>query len=335
MATITSTELEVYLGSTSSGGTLVGTKITKQGSPSQICMNSDPTSLGVALSPGTQYCARVRCTNSDQYTTEWRPDYAFRTLILAEIESITIGCGDINVVGDLTYDNNDSNIGVTECGIYVSTAADGTNPTKITIPEQDFVDEHGYDVSTLNEHTKYYAVPFALDQDNREYVGEWINAERFTTKWNAPVITISNVATTYNNITGNINISTNDSGITNVRLVIQPTGGGTAWTKNLTASTGTQTFSITNGDTADSSTPAGQTTIVINPSTEYRITVYATNVETGGCTGSQQATATTAQQQTSTIDIRSITNITPTSACANLIYDNNNGGQTQGGSQNE
>lgn len=333
MATITSTELEVYTGTTSSGGTLVGTKITEQGSPNSICMNL--STLGVDLAPGTQYCARARCSNSDQYTTDWTLDYAFRTLILAELESITVGCESVNVVGDLTYDHNDPNIGVTECGMYVSTAAGGTSPTKITIPEQSFDDAQGWDVTTLNEHTTYYAVPFALDQDNREYVGDWANAESFTTKYNKPVITISNVATTYNSITGNINITTSDSGITNVRLVIQPTGGGTTWTKNLTAATGTQTFSITNGDTADSSTPAGQNTIVINPSTEYRITVYATNVETGGCTGSQQATATTAQQETATIAITAITNITPTSACATLSYGTPNGGQTQGGNQNE
>lgn len=326
---IVSTELEVYTTATSAGGSLVGTKITEQGSPSSICMNL--STLGVALSPGTQYCARARCTTADSYTTDWTADYAFRTLILAELDSVTVGCSGVNVVGDLTYDHNDPNIGVTECGVYVSTAAAGTSPTKIAIPEQSFDDAQGWDVTTLNEHTTYFCVPFALDQDNREYVGDWANAETFTTKYNAPVITVSNIATTYNGITGNINIATSDSTVTNVHLTIVASGGGTAWELDLTNAKGTQTFSITNGDTADSSTPAGQTTIVINPSTTYNIRVYATNGESGGCTGSQLATATTAQQETATIAITAITNITPTSACATLSY----GSAVQSGNQNE
>ena len=330
---ITQTQLEVYTTATSAGGTLVGTQITEQGSPNSICMNL--ATLGVDLAPGTQYCCRARCTTSDQYTTDWTADYAFRTLILAELETITVGCESVNVVGDLTYDHSDPNIGVTECGMYVSTSAAGTSPTKITIPEQSFDDAQGWDVTTLNEHTTYYAVPFALDQDNREYVGDWLNAESFTTKYNAPVITISNIATTYNGITGNIGIATNDSTVTNVHLTIVASGGGTAWELDLTNAKGTQTFSIANGDTADRSTPAGQTTIVINPSTTYNIRVYATNGESGGCTGSQFATATTAQQETATIAITAITNVTPTSACATLSYGNNNGGQSQGGNQNE
>lgn len=324
MATITSTELEVYTGTTSSGGSLVGTKITRQGSPDSICMNSDPTSLGVDLAPGTQYCCRARCSNSDQYTTDWTADHTFRTLILAELDSVTVGCESVNVVGDLTYDHQDPNIGVTQCGLYVSTAAGGTNPTKITIPEQSFDDAQGYDITTLNEHTTYYAVPFVLDQDNREYVGEWVNAETFTTKYNAPVITISNVATTYNSITGNINIASSDSTVTNVHLTIVASGGGTAWELDLTNAKGTQTFSIVNGDTADSSTPAGQNTIVINPSTTYNIRVYATNGETGGCTGNYLVTATTTQQEQSEIDIINFTNVGTTSACASMWYGDDN-----------
>lgn len=288
-------------------------------------MNSDPTSLGVDLAPGTQYCARARCTNSDQYTTDWTADHTFRTLILAELDSVTVGCESVNVVGDLTYDHQDPNIGVTQCGLYVSTTAGGTNPTKITIPEQSFDDAQGYDITTLNEHTTYYAVPFVLDQDNREYVGEWVNAETFTTKYNAPVITpVGNITTTYNRISGSIDIASSDSTVTNVHLTIVPSGGGTAWTLNLTNAKGTQTFSITNGDPATSSTPAGQNTIVINPSTTYTIRFYATNGETGGCTGNYLVTATTTQQEQSEIDIINFTNVGTTSACASMWYGDDN-----------
>ena len=220
-----------------------------------------------------------------------------------------------------------------ECGVYVSTSASGTSAVKKAAADE--TDFGQFTVPGLNEHTTYYLVPFATDTDGRTYIGDWADAEQITTPYNAPVVTISNLATTYNSITGNVNVSTSDSTVTNVYLEIRASGGGTVWVKNLSNAKGVQTFTITNGDTADSSTPSGQLTITLNPSTEYQIRVYATNGELSGCTGNGYATATTAQQQTSTIAITSVTNITPTSAVVNLSYGTDNGGQQQGGQSNQ
>lgn len=309
MATITQTELKVYLG-TSASGTQVGSTITKQGSPSTIDLNS--TELGVALSPGTQYCAVARCTNSDSYTTDWTtPPQNFKTLIYAEILTLTGGSGHLIPELQFTYDTNNQEIYITSCGVYVSTSPTGTNETKITAPSQQDA-EQGWTINTLSENTVYYVVPFVVDQDNREYRGAWADAESASTGYNVPTVTISNVATTYNSITGNVAVATNGT-ISAVYLTIVPTGGGTANTINLTAATGTQTWSITNGDL-----DRDGNTITIGQSTEYRITIYAQNSDGG--TGSGQATATTQAQSTATITLGPITDITPVSAIAHLSY---------------
>lgn len=308
MATIVSTELKVYTGTTTSG-TQVGSTITKQGSPASVNLNS--TELGVALSAGTQYCVVARCSNDESYTTDWTNPYAFKTLIFTEILTLTGGNGHLSPELGFTYDTNDPNISVTDCGVYVSTSPTGTNPTQISAGDEQTA-EQGWVITTLTENTTYYVIPYVVDQDNREYRGEWAEAEQASTGYNVPTVTITNVATTYNSITGNVAVSTNDT-VSAVYATIVPTGGGTAHTINLTATTGTQTWSITDGDT-----DRDGNTITINSSTEYRITIYATN--THGGTGSAQATATTAAQSTATISITSISSITPTSAVANLSY---------------
>lgn len=317
------TQIKVHLGTTT-GGSQVGNTITENGSPASVQLNA--TTLGTALSPGTQYCVIARCESSDHAWSSWSAPYTYKTLILAEITTITAGCGGVEILGSLTYDTNDNNISVSSCGVYMSTSSSGTAAKKITMTETQFTDAQQPawtefdDHSSIAENTQYYVVPFVIDQDNREYVGEWADAETITTKYEAPTVTISNVVTTYNSISGNVTIATNDSTVTNTFLTIVPTGGGTAWTVNLSNTKGLQAWSITDGDTADSSTPAGQTTISILPSTEYRVTIYSTNGTGTGCTGTAQATATTAQQQVETIAITSITNITPVSAQVNLSY---------------
>ena len=308
MATIVSTELKVYTGTTTSG-TQVGSTITKQGSPATVNLNS--TELGVALSAGTQYCVVARCQNDESFVTDWTNPYAFKTLIYAEILTLNGGNGHLNPELQFTYDTNNQDIYITECGVYVSTSPTGTSATRIAAPSQEDA-EQGWTISTLQENTTYYVVPFVVDQDNREYMGDWADAESASTGYNVPTLTISNVATTYNSISGNVAVATNDT-VSAVYATIVPTGGGTSHTINLTAATGTQTWTITDGDT-----DRDGNTITINSSTEYRITIYATN--THGGTGSAQATATTAAQSTATIAITSITGITPTSAVANLSY---------------
>lgn len=309
MATITSTEIKVYEGTTTAG-TLVGTITdSTSGGPSSVNLNS--TTLGTALDPGEQYCVVARCTNSESYTSDWTSPYPFKTLILAEIATCDGGNGSLSPELVFTYNNNV--LSVTECGVYVSTNASGASATKKTASGEQEA-EQGWVITGLAENTTYYVIPYVIDDLGREYRGDWADAETANTGYNVPTVTVSNLVTTYNSISGNISVSTNDT-LSSVYIDLWPTGGDTHYKINKSAVTGTQTFTITNGDTDNSSTPK---TIVINPSTEYRITCYATN--TSGGVGSGQGTATTAAQSQATIAITSVTGVTPSSAVVNLSY---------------
>lgn len=304
--TITSTEVQVFSGTTASG-TQVGSTITLQGSPTNV--NLDYSTLGAYLSAGSQYNCRARCTNSESVTTEWTQPYLFKTLILAEFTDLTGGCGSINPELDFTYDS--SVLSITECGVYVSTNASGAGAVKIAASDPQEAGQ-GWSIGTLSENTTYYCVPFVTDSDGRTYIGDWSDAETAGTGYKAPTVSLSNIATTYNSVSGTVAASTNDT-LQAAYVTLQASGGGTVWRKNLTASTTSQPFSFADGDT-----DANGVTVSISPSTEYRIVAYYQN--TSGCTGNAVTTATTAQQQTSTIAIGGIDGITPTSAVAHLLY---------------
>lgn len=306
MATITYTRAKVY--SDTTGTTQVGTTIEVQGSPSTINMNY--STLGVNLSPGSQYSVSVQCTNNEGYTTAWTQVYPFKTLILAELTNFQGGIGRITPSISCTYTSGV--LTVSDVGVYLSTNASGAGAVKHSGGDEQSA-EQGYDITGLNENTTYYAVPYVTDNLGREYVGDWANADSANTGYAAPTVTISNVATTYNSISGNVLVTTNDT-LTRVKLSIIPTGGGGSdQYKTLSATTGTQAWSITNGDLDDSSNP-----ITINPSTEYRVHIEAVN--THGGTSTAQATATTAAVTPETIAITGVTNVTPNSAIVNLSY---------------
>ncbi len=303
--TITSTDVKVHAGTTSSGSQ-IGSTITTQGSPSSV--NLDSTTLGVALQAGHQYCVVARCTNSDGYVSPWTTAYTFKTLIYAEITTLSGGQGTISPELSFSYDHNA--ISIQSCGVYLSKNQSGANATKYTTDEQGA--GQGWVIDNLDESTTYYAIPFVIDNLNREYAGDWSLAESANTGYAAPEVVITNVATTYNTITGNVAVSTNDT-LRSVTLQIIATGGGSYQYKTLTATTGTQTWSVANGDLDNQGNP-----ITINASTEYQIKIEAIN--TGGGSGFAQVVATTQQQQQSTIAITSISGVTPSSAVVNLSY---------------
>ena len=316
MATIISTELKVYSGTTTAG-TQVGNTITQQGSPATVGLDS--SSLGVSLTAGEQFCVIARCTNDEQYTTDWTLPYPFKTLIFTEIITLEGGTGMLSP--ELSFDYNNQVLTVQECGVYVSTNASGTNAQKIAADDEQEA-EQGWQITGLNENTTYYVIPYVIDNLGREYKGDWASAETANTGYSVPTVTISNVVTTYNSISGNVNITTNDT-LQSVTLRIIPTGGGSGYQyKTLANTVGLQTWSVTNGDLDDQSNP-----IVINPSTEYSIMITAVNTSSGS--GSATVTATTAAQSTATIAITGVTNITPYSATVNLSY----GSAESGGNQ--
>lgn len=307
MAEIISTELKVYSGTTTAGSQ-IGNTITQQGSPATVALDS--TSLGANLSAGEQYCVIARCTNDEEYTTDWTQPYPFKTLILAEIITISGNNGVLNAELSFTY--NDQVLSIQDCGVYVSTNANGTNAQKISAGDEQTAEQ--WQITNLSENTRYYVIPYVVDNvgDGREYKGNWAEAEEASTGYSAPVVNISNIVTTYNSLSGNVTVTSNDT-LQSVKLSIIPTGGGSYQYITLNAQTGTQQWSITNGDLDDNDNP-----ITINPSTEYRIAVNAVN--TSGGSGSDAKTATTLQQSTETIAITGINNITPTSATVNLSY---------------
>lgn len=317
---ITNTELKVHLGTTSSG-TQVGNTIQKNGSPATINLNS--TELGVALSPGTQYCATARCLNSDSVWSSWTEPRLFKTKIFAEILSACAGGGSVNPVLQFTYNNNDTS--VYSCGIYASTNASGTNAQKITASDEQEATDGNWSIDNLPENTQFYIVAWVRDENNadREFVGDWLTeAEQINTGFHAPTVTISNITTTTNSISGNLNVSTNDT-VREVYINIRNSGGGTVYKFSKTAQTGVQNFTISNGDVDDNNQ-----TISIQPSTEYQIIVYAANSTSVSCGGtttyptgnSGWNTATTQQAVPTTILITGISSITPTSAVASLSY---------------
>lgn len=302
--TITSTDVKVHEGTTTSGSQF-GSTITTQGSPSTV--NLDSTTLGVALKPGNQYCVVARCSNSDGYVSPWTTAYTFKTLIHAEITALSGKQRTISTALSFSYDHNA--ISVKSCGVYLSRDQSGAKATKYTTDEKSA--EQGWVIDNLEESATYYAIPFVIDDLNREYAGDWAEAKSADTGYAAPEVVITNVATTYKNITGDVAVSTNDT-LRSVTLQIIATGGGSYQYKTLTATTGTQTWSVANGDLDDQGKP-----IAINASTEYQIKIEAINKDGGS--GSAQVVATTKQQQ-STIAITSISGVTPSSAVVNLSY---------------
>lgn len=306
MATITYTRAKVY--SDATGATQVGQTIEVQGSPSTIAMNY--STLGVDLSPGSQYSVSVQCTNDEGYTTAWTSPYPYKTLIRADVKSFTGGQGAVSPEIICTYTSGV--LSVTDVGVYLSANASGAGAVKHSGQDEQTAGQ-GWDITGLTENTTYYAVPYVVDDLGREYIGDWSTAKEANTGYAAPTVAISNVAATYKSISGNVLVTTNDT-LASVKLSIIPTGGGGSYQyKTLSATTGTQAWSINNGDLDDSSNP-----ITINPSTEYRIVVEAVN--THGGSGNAQATATTAAQATETISITGITNVTTNSAVVNISY---------------
>ena len=304
MATIISTDVQVFSGTTAT--TQVGSTITSQGSPASV--NMDYSTLGAYLSAGSQFCVRARCTNDEGFTSDWTAVYPFKTLIYTEIQTLQGGAGKLSP--ELTFTYNSNALSVQSCGVYVSTSASGVNPTKFTTDEQGA--GQGFDLNGLQEDTLYYVIPWVMDNLNREYKPDWSAAESANTGFLAPTITVSNLSSTYNSISGNFSIATNDT-LQTVYVDLWDQVGSTHYRFDKSLTTGTQSFTLTNGDT-----DSNGLTVVINPNTEYRITVYARN--TSGATGSAVGTVTTAQQTTSTISISGVTDIEPQSATVLLSY---------------
>ena len=346
---ITTTELEVYSGNTV--GTLVGTKITKSGSPSSINLNS--TELGVALQPGHQYCCRARVYNTDLVWSDWttiNSASTFITLILAEFYAeggspeFSGGCGTLSPAIRCQKDANV--IQVSDVGVYLSTNSNGANAIKVSAGDEQHAGQ-GWEISAIGgnpvaENTTYYAVPYVVDTLGREYVGDWSqDAEAANSGYRPPVISMSNKVTTVNSLSASLNV-TSSTTINHIKVYVRAAGQSTYQPFTLTAQAGLQNFTIANGDLDDNGNA-----ITISESTEYQVYVTAANrreAQGGGyeddcpsryplsnATPNYEAFITQAAVA-GEVRIDSISNITPTSAVANLSY---NGASQQNPQQNQ
>lgn len=347
---ITTTELEVYSGN--AVGTLVGTKITKSGSPSSINLNS--TELGVALQPGHQYCCRARVYNTDLVWSDWttiNSASTFITLILAEFYNeagggvFTGGCG--KLCPTIRCEKDANVIQVSEVGVYLSTNVSGANAIKVSASDE-YEAGQGWEISAIGgnpvaENTTYYAVPYVVDSLGREYVGDWANdGEMANSGYRPPVISMSNKVTTVNSLSASLNVTTNGT-LNSLTVYVKGTSEQSYHPFTLTAQTGLQNFTIADGDTDDNGN-----TISIAESTEYHVYVTAANrgaaAQGGGyeddCPSRYPAANATPNYEAfitqaavaGEVRIDSISNITPTSAVANLSY---NGASQQNPSQNQ
>lgn len=312
MATITQTTLQLYKG-VDANGQKVGNDIvdTTPGGPQTITLNYE--TLGAHLDAGEQYFTRVKVLNDEGFESDWNnldAQKKFKTKILAEIITISGSNGNLNVELALTY--NSEVLSVQDCGVYVSKHASGTDEQRISVGDLENIGQ--WQIKTLEENTTYYVIPFVRDNEEREYRPEWTDAEQVNTGYKYPVVTLelNDDETTYNKIAGSFTVITNDT-LSSVYLTLQASGE-TLYRFNQTASTGMQTFEITNGQT-----DSNGETVVITPNTDYTISVYATNTTEG--TGSSTKTISTKPQGTSEITITSVVP-SATSATVNLAYNN-------------
>lgn len=300
-ATITQSEVAIY--SDSACTAQVGSTIVTNSAATAITADID--SLGVALAGGTNYWAKARCTNSESYVSAWTDAYNFKTLIGISIDSITsISHDSCDIEASAFYTNA---VSVSEIGYKWSTSADGTGATTVQCPDQQAWEM--YTLTGLPEHTTIYVTAYVIDNLNRTTLN-WADAEEITTTYAPATATINSSSTTYNSITTNVTLASSTS-ITAAFVTIQA-AGGTLYKLNLNNTTGAQSVTFTAG-----ATDSNGATIAISPSTTYTVTVSVTN---SAGTSTATGTATTAAQQTSAVEISSITNITPTSATINLSF---------------
>lgn len=342
--TITSTELEVYKGTTVVVGNRVQQK-TEVGSPATVNIGNASMGDTNALYPGSQYSVRARCTNSESYTSDWTTLYPFKTLIsikwaengggnpdvtlyqaggewrlgIGQYSSIDDGSDDGSTAGTICYDSNI--MSVDAAYVYVNTTNNLSTAVRLVTDEQELTQTSYYVTNsmlsaagaqfTLQENSTYY-VWLGITDDaqtaSRTYTTSVATA---TSGYAAPAISLTNPTHTYNSAGVTATITSSET-LSSVTATIVPTGGGTTYT--LAGSTSSpQTFTFTDG-----ATDANGNTIVINPSTEYRLTV--TVVTPTHPSTSNYTNITTDSQAVSSIAITSITNISPSSATVNLTY---------------
>ena len=344
MATITSTTLEVYKGTSVIPGNLYLQK-TEQGSPASISIGSLSLGGNDCLMPGSQYSVIARCINSESYISDWTALYPFKTLIsikwaengggnpdvtlyqaggewrlgIGQYSSIDDGSDDGSTAGTICYDSNI--MSVDAAYVYVNTTNNLSTAVRLVTDEQELTQTSYYVTNsmlsaagaqfTLQENSTYYVWLGVTDDAQTASRTYTTSSASVTSGAAAPVVTITNPTHTYNSVGATVNVTSSET-ISSITATLTPTGGGTIYTKNLsTSSPQTVTF-------ADRDTDAGGNTVSIASNTEYRLTV--TVVTPTHPSTSNYTNITTDSQAVSTIAINSVSNISPSGATVNLVY---------------
>lgn len=306
MATITNTEVKVYL-KTKSDNTLVGT-ITLQGEQTNVFAGL--SSLGRALNPGSKHYAEARCTNSDNYVSEWSNLFPFTTLINGIINDLRVE-SDMVVVDDfeLEYDSED----ITPAMIYLEYSEYATGADAVELSFRDINAINGAKI-TMGQNKTYYFNWKVLDSEERTSQGDWTNAYQIFVPYLKPQITVDEVGSKLDAVSTTFRVTSADV------LSTKEVGLRLAGTETTLYVYNMQNF--TDGTLQSMTFTTGQTdrdgnTITIAPNTTYEIVYEATN--SAGTTIVTQ-TVTTPAQTESSVTITSVSDITTNSAVVNLEY---------------
>lgn len=241
------------------------------------------------LEEGTNYWATAQVEDDSHIQSAESAPFAFSTLPDVEFFSApTAGSDYISAqLNGITQD-----VTISYYGLQYSTSSSFS-------PLNEAQDAQGYvDIYNLTEHTSYWVRPFVIDQYNRKWVNTGL-ARNITTAYAKPTLTWTGISTiSATSWSQSINIQSLDA-LTSVVCTYTP-AGGSAQTMSMSATTGTQTCSLTG----------------LTPNTTYTVVVRATN--SAGYTDSQTLTIRTdtsvATVATSAVSVNNASNhITATS----------------------
>ena len=304
MATITQTEVKVYL-KTKSDNTLVGT-ITLNGEQANVFAGL--STLGSNLNPGSKYYAEARCTNDNNYASEWSNLFPFTTLINGIINSLTVESDIISVDDfELEYDSDD----ITPTSIYLMYSEYATGRDAIELNYRDETAINGAKIQ-VGQNKTYYFNWKVVDSEERTSQGAWDNAYQIFVPYLKPTITVEEVTSKLNSVSTTYRLTSAD--VLSVKEVGLRLAGSQTMLyvfdmENLAdGSLQSVTFSTGQPDREGNA-------VTIAPNTTYEFVYEATN--SAGTTIVTRSVTTPAQ---SGVVITSVSDMTTNSAVVNLEY---------------
>lgn len=352
--TIVSTQVQVYPGNTATGTAAYDQTLSN--SPAQVVVGNVNLGDTGALMPGSQYCARARCTNSEAYTSDWTALRMFKTLASISFAERQGGVKDVSFTqnqitgnwelhfGDIVsqsggdYDGSDAGTACWDANVmsiakvFVSIADIASqNPgqstahvTTIQVNPADILDYQDFTVT--QQMMTQAGSQFQFEESHTYYV--WLgitddlqNATR--TYWTSSVQVATAVARPVITLS-NPTHTYNSVGITASVASSETISSIVATCKDANDSLApvfTKTLSTSSPQTVtftDGDTDSNGATVVINSGVTYSVTITVATPTYPST--SENTTITTDQQTVSTIAITSIDGITPSSAAINLAY---------------